>query len=130
MEEIRVGEYVRLDRNQGINRIEDVEKDDEDDTNIRYELENIIWDEYANESWYIENTDEILKHSENIFDVLEVGDIVEVEDMGDNRIIHINDDRYLEDFKGYVANGYFKIKSIITHEQMDSMKYIVGGEEE
>ena len=132
MDEIKAGEYVRLDRNQGINRIEDVEIDDEDDTNIRYELENIIWDEYANESWYIENTDEILKHSVNIFDVLEVGDVVETETtcgMENNGISHwITNIGSQETIEAMKNNKDLKVLSVLTHELFDSIKYIIGDE--
>ena len=76
--------------------------------------------------YWFKDGEKIVKESKNIIDVIEVGDIVEVEDMGNNKIIHINDDRYLEDFKGYVANEYFEVKSLLTREQFESMKYVVG----
>ena len=73
--EIKVGEYVRLARNQGINKIID-----EDDDGFLI-LDEIIADEYGDECFEISLQDvdkEIIKHSFNIIDLIEVGDIIEI----------------------------------------------------
>ena len=67
--EIKVGEYVRLARNQGINKIID-----EDDDGFLI-LDEIIADEYGDECFEISLQDvdkEITKHSFNLIDLLEV----------------------------------------------------------
>ena len=72
--EIAVGEYVRLSRNQGINKIIEIEDD-------KYILENEIADEYGNATCVLEKDmyeEEILKHSKNIIDLIEVGDVIEL----------------------------------------------------
>lgn len=69
MEDIKVGEYVRLARNQGINKIID-----EDDDGFLI-LDEIIADEYGDECFEISLQDvdkEIIKHSFNIIDLIEV----------------------------------------------------------
>ena len=69
MEDIKVGEYVRLARNQGINKIID-----EDDDRFLI-LDKIIADEYGDECFEISLQDvdkEITKHSFNLIDLLEV----------------------------------------------------------
>ena len=69
MEDIKVGEYVRLARNQGINKIID-----EDDDGFLI-LDEIIADEYGDECFEISLQDvdkEIIKHSFNLIDLIEV----------------------------------------------------------
>lgn len=66
---IKVGEFVRLARNQGINKIID-----EDDDGFLI-LDEMIADEYGDECFEISLQDvdsEITKHSFNLIDLLEV----------------------------------------------------------
>lgn len=66
---IKVGEFVRLARNQGINKIID-----EDDDGFLI-LDEMIADEYGDECFEISLQDvdsEITKHSFNITDLIEV----------------------------------------------------------
>ena len=73
-EEIKVGDYIRLLRNQGINKIIDI---DEDGFLI---LENYIADEWGEECSQISPNDiknEIKKHNEDIFNLIEVNDIIQ-----------------------------------------------------
>ena len=70
--DIKVGEYVRLARNQGINKIIDI-KDG------FFILDIDIADEWGDETWRIEHNkidEEILNHSEEPIDLIEVGDYV------------------------------------------------------
>ena len=72
MEEIKVGDYVRLARNQGINKIEEI------DGGVYY-LDTPIADEWGYESYAIAKyqlREEVIAHSPNIIDVIEVGDYV------------------------------------------------------
>ena len=89
-----------------------------------------------------EDKNEILKASYNIIDILECGDylngfkVSEIERYDTNTIIKIGNSTFnvLEGEKIYTPsydnnNGYEKIeklKSIVTHEQMEQMAYKVG----
>ena len=121
MNDIQVGEYVRLNRNQGINRIEDIEND-------YYVLEDYYADEDGDETFCLYKykvNEEILKHSFNIIDLIEVGDYV--------------NGRYIQKITPQLI--YFRncahtrkdsllINDIVTHEQFESIKYIVKEKEE
>lgn len=74
---------------------------------------------------------EAIKSSPNIIDLIEVGDYV-----NGSRVIRIEKSSYLEDNKKLIIicedsddyNSYFEeeIKSIVTKEQFESMKYRIG----
>lgn len=118
MEEIKVGEYVRLDDGTigkyqiNKNWINVVETNDKD---IGFDIEK-----------------DIIKHSFNIIDLIEVGDYV-----NGHKILEIKQNvesglRYL--MYNYVPIKYYverkdSIKSIVTKEQFKSVEYIVGGKE-
>ena len=112
--EIEVGEYVRLARNQGINKIID-----EDDDGFLV-LDVTIADEFGDECFEISLQDvdkEILKHSFNIIDLIEIGDIVKLDDeFTEYRLIDVFDESIIEGLKQDVKTGV-KIKSILTKEQ-------------
>jgi hypothetical protein len=129
---IEVNEYVRLARNQGINKIIDKEDD-------RYILESEIADSYGDITWFLyecELEEEIVKHSKQLIDLVEVGDIV-------NR--HLIIDKY-EDVDEY-GNDFWcliieddsllnrsvreeNIQTILTRESYMANCYKVGGEDE
>ena len=124
VEEIKVGEYVRLDRNQGINKIVDIEDD-------VYYLDTEIWDEWGETTWsiYKEKLDkEITKHSPNIIDLIECGDYVNghlVIAVDRERLeVSIENCAYGSDYED--INGNIDIKSIVTKEQFNSIKYVIG----
>lgn len=109
-DKIEVGEYVRLERG-------DIFKIDEDTVNY-----------YNSNIEFIRN--EIVKHSKNIIDLIEVGDYV-----NGNIVYEVLDDE-IELLSGkirmkriHLITGHLineeDIKSILTHEQLDQMKYIV-----
>lgn len=91
---------------------------------------------------YWRTTQNIIKASYNIIDILEVGDYLngfivnEIERDNTNTIIKIGNSTFnvLENEEIYTPsndknNGYEKIeklKSIVTHEQMEQMAYKVG----
>lgn len=65
--EIKVNEYVRLERNQGINKIIEIE-------DKRYILDEDIADEYGDATCVLEEyqlKDEVKKHSPNLIDIIE-----------------------------------------------------------
>ena len=118
MSEIEVGEYVRLARNQGINKIIDKEDD-------RYILESEIADSYGNITWFLyecELEEEIVNHSKQPIDLIEEGDYVNGElitDKWDTRVSSIRSNFSEED-----------IKTILTKESYMANCYKVGGEDE
>jgi len=129
-EEIQVGEYVRLDRNQGINKIIGIDEDG------WYELDSDYYDEYGDWRCSIRKYElerDMIKHSPDIIDLIEVGDYVNGE-----KIITLEDgENIVTKQKTKIANknGDFAwiiydwvVKDIVTHEQFESIKYKVGDE--
>lgn len=119
MEDIKVGEYVRLARNQGINKIID-----EDDDGFLI-LDEIIADEYGDECFEISLQDvdkEIIKHSFNIIDLIEVGDIVFIQDVLNNDFVYIYDDEMLKAVREDIEEG-LQITKILTHQQFEENCY-------
>lgn len=78
---------------------------------------------FENKFYYFDDGEEIVKHSKNIIDLVEVGDLVKTK--GEKTIIHIYDIDMLEAVKEDIEEGHFKIESIVTHEQMASIEYKV-----
>lgn len=120
--EIKVGEYVRIARNQGINRIIEIEE------NNRYILDEDIADEYGDLTCFLEKyqlKDEILKHSPNIIDLIEVGDyvngykVIGVTLDTVNKCVDIDCDK--PSYESYLFEE--QIYSIVTKEQFKNMEY-------
>lgn len=112
---MKVGEYVRLDRCQGINKI-----DEEDEIGTFY-LEDVIGDEWGDETFRLD-TNDVIKSSPNIIDLIEVGDYVNGE-----RIQFITNKKELLTDGGYdLLKKYEDIKSIVTKEQFSQMEYRIG----
>lgn len=117
-DKIEVNEYVRLERNQGINKIIDI-------YDKKYELETDIANEWGEFTCILEEyqlKDEIINHSKHLIDLIEVGDYVNGElitDKWDTRISSIRSNFSEED-----------IKTILTKESYMANCYKVGGENE
>lgn len=140
MDEIKVGQYVRLARCQGINKIIDI---DEDGFLI---LDDNIADEYGDECCQISPQDadeEIVNHSFNIIDLIEIGDIVEVVTEKDFEGEYTNKLEVaavgITDFKGNKLNeigicgddeieyvSLKDIRTILTHEQYERDCYKIN----
>ena len=86
------------------------------ETDKYYELVNSLNDS--------EIKDNIVKSSKDIIDLIEIGDIVETFDVLNNDIIYIWSEEMLKALKEDVENG-IQIKSIVTKEQFEKMKYNV-----
>ena len=67
--------------------------------------------------------DYILKHSKNIIDLIEVGDIVKVLDIDWIRVFKLDDKDFIEAFKEDLENGDWKLLSIVTKEQFSQAEY-------
>lgn len=121
------GMYVRLDRNQGIARL-----DEYDEETKCFKVDKIIADDFGEETFVLNEYD-VLKTSENITDLLQVGDVVtmfnDLYDMLENEIFDIRSEKHLEYIKMGVNIGIFHLINVVTKEQFESMKYEVKEDE-
>lgn len=119
---LKCGDYVRLDRNQGINKIVDEEDG-------MYELENWYWDSWGEEKICVtenELEEDLIKHSSNIIDLIEKDDYIngcrvyEVEEQGVTTYQQT-------ECSGIDYNWIHKseIRDIVTKELFNSIKYEV-----
>lgn len=69
----------------------------------------------------------ILKHSPNIIDLIEIGDILRILDNlgGCEHKVDIDDKIFLEETKNNFKDKTWKLLSILTHEQFSSLEYII-----
>lgn len=131
MKEIEVGEYVRLARNQGINKIIDI-------YDKKYELETDIANEWGEFTCILEEyqlKDEIINHSKQLIDLIECGDFV-----NGYKVISVDYDVMndttecieLDLNSNYQYNfiSIRQIQTILTKEQFEANCYKVGGEDE
>ena len=114
---LEVGMYVRT--KYGISKIENISPNEYDKEHDYIELENFVFDGLDTQAFF--TTDKILKASHNIIDLIEVGD-------------YVNNERVEEIWKEIVLVGqecrpisFNNIKSIVTKEQFESMKYSLEG---
>lgn len=115
MADISVNEYVRTKR-QGIKKIDRI---DENKTVNKY-LYFIGYDHNDREYGIIKTTD-ILRHSFNLIDLIEVGDYVNggyVDDKTRNYIVFYENG-------GETLLTEKAIKTIVTKEQMEAIQYVV-----
>lgn len=67
--------------------------------------------------------EQIHKHSKDIIDLIEVGDLIKSKE--DERIIHIFNIEMLEALKEDIENGDITIETVTTSEQFESIEYKV-----
>ena len=117
---LEVGMYVRLDRNQGIAKI-----DEYDEENNIYSLDKYIYDEYGDGTFCLD-TEDVIKASYNLIDLIELGDYVN--GLVVTRICFDGEtsEKYLNMYGSVSEWNNEDIKSIVTKEQFNSMKYEVG----
>ena len=131
MEEIKVGEYVRS-RQGYIAKVIKIEED------YCIEFNKSIMRRYGEESdmlflnpeyTYEDERSEIIKHSPNIIDLIEVGDYVngvKIEEFETEVNTVTKNKRIVAKYEwGKVIND-FEIKEIVTKEQFEAIKYTVG----
>ena len=119
MDKIEVGEWVRF-KDGIVDRIKDIIKTHGDRKLIAFEKSNSYKSDLGLEK-------QLKTHSKNKIELIEVGDYVNghlVLEKNKNEIICEIDNRD----GGYLSNDYVKglekqIKSIVTKEQFESMKY-------
>lgn len=127
MDKIKVGEYVRLARCQGINKIIDI---DEDGFLI---LDDNIADEYGDECCQISPQDadeEIVNHSFNIIDLIEIGDFVNGIKVNDISNIQGLNKTIQKCLLVNIDEGYDfineEIKTVLTKEQYERDCYKIN----
>lgn len=106
--EIKVNEFVRTDKGY-------IVKIDEEKKNLQ--MLKFLDVEYGN----------IVKHSKNIIDLIEIGDILRILDNlgGCEHKVDIDDKIFLEETKNNFKDKTWKLLSILTHEQFSSLEYII-----
>ena len=72
---------------------------------------------------------DIVKHSKNIIDLIEVGDIVHTRDVLNEDIAYIGSKEYLEELKEDLKNG-IELVAILTREQYKANCYTVERKEQ
>lgn len=119
---IEVGDYVRIDNGfrliaLGIGRVVHINQD-------------TVYIKMSVELPFAFKIDNIKKHSKNIIDLIEVGDIVFIQDvlLNDDDFIYINDEEMLKAVKEDIEDG-LKISKVLTHEQFKASCYTVESEE-
>lgn len=127
MEEIKieVGEYVRTN-NKGIKRIDRI---DTNKTVNKYLYFTGIED-FEGKEYGIIKTTEIVKHSKQLIDLIEVGDIVEIRTglYSSFKYFVENEDKLL--LLEEKVKQFWNIEKILTKEQFEANCYKVVGEEE
>ena len=70
---------------------------------------------------------DIVKHSNDIIDLIEIGDILRILDNlgGCEHKVDIDDKIFLEETKNNFKDKTWKLLSILTHEQFSSLEYII-----
>lgn len=95
----------------------------------------IKYNKIETELIFKENIKEVVKHSFNIIDLIENTDILQVEiseewvDKKDAIVfIIVGQTSTIEEIKENLENGIYRIKSIVTKEQMKSVEYKIKEE--
>lgn len=104
MAEIKVGEYVRTE----LGIIYEYTEDEKNDWQIR--------------DFRLCNDGEIVKHSKQLEDLIEVGDTVEIFDVLHENVIYIWSEEMLKALKEDIENG-IQIRRILTKEQFSANCY-------
>lgn len=105
--DIKVGEYVRTKSG----KIDIFKEKDENYMFARCQ---------KNTYWIFD----ITKHSKNLRDIIEVGDIVFIQDVLNNDFVYIYDDEMLKAVREDIEEG-LEITEVLTHEQYNANCYKV-----
>lgn len=129
MKEIKVGDYIRR-KNGYIGQVQEIIYDDIDNYNYYIcEKDNIEATGLINNR--IDKSDEIINSSDNILELLQNGDILEVEFIIDKSkvIVILGDDLYYipkQTIINDIKNGIYKIKRVLTKELFEEKGYKLG----
>lgn len=127
--ELKVGMYVRLDRDQGIRKL----------VNYNYgvfDLDEPIYTEFGAICFTIrENSKDILEASFNIIDLIEKGDYVNGKTIVDIGCLINGTKKGTKAIDYYITPNalcYFEnddIRSVVTKEEFEKIEYLIRGEE-
>lgn len=123
MAEIEVGEYIR-NKDGYIDKVKKIIEPDEYMPEKYYCCDIIMASSYKSD---------IVKHSKQLIDLVEVGDYVNGHKVVDEIYGEDDNDLYFEIEGGFNKAKYIKekdIKTILTREQYEANCYKVGGEDE
>lgn len=122
---IEVNDYVRT-KNKGIIKIDRI---DNNKTVNKY-LYFTGAEDFEGKEYGIIKTTEIVKHSKQLIDLIEVGDIVRIRTgLYSSFMEFIDNEECLLILKEQVKK-FWTIEEILTHEQFEANCYKVGGEDE
>ena len=142
-DKLEVGHFIRTIK--GIGRIEEIT---EDRTEIYFNCDTGLTISFIKKDFTQEEMAQYYKHSDNIIDLIEEGDLLKIEYYSlryEERVkrlfeVTYKDERYMNLVNGkcdfMLVNGEFNksdkelnpvIKSIVTKEQFESMKYSLEG---
>lgn len=122
MEEIKVGEYVRTD-NGFIGKINKIDKRTFEE--FAYSVDNTSF-EKENGGWNYIFACRIKKHSFNIIDLIEVGDICIIDD---DCCLYIYDESFIRALEEDIRRGS-KLMSVLTRQQYENNCYRLENENE
>lgn len=111
---MKIGDYVRT-KHYGISKITDIYNED------KIELDNVNAFGIKGVCYMTEN---IIKSSPKIIDLIEVGDYVNGRLVHDN-LIYLTEFGWV-DFDTLEQTDTRQIKSVVTHEQFEKMMYKIG----
>ena len=123
-DEIKVGEYVRTNNSKGIRRIDEINENAPMNRYLSFEGYD-----HNDKIYSIIRVDDIKGHSTNLVDLIEVGDYVNGYKVKDIRLWNtfLNGNHEYNLYFGELGTMKSgEIKSIVTHEQFDKMKFEVN----
>ena len=110
---IEAGEYVRI--KEGIFKVISIDE-------LYIYLDKLYFDKQYQTMRNVTFKEKIVKHSKNIIDLIEVGDIVFIQDVLNNDFVYIYDDEMLKAVREDIEEG-LQITQILTHEQYEENCY-------
>lgn len=118
MENIEIGEYIRT-KHHGIKKVVRI---NEKATKNKYVVYYHI-DKEGDKTYITINIDDIINHSKNLIDLIEVGDYVNTNRVYNKNTLFV----WVEGIDEYSYNIYSKdnIYSILTHEQYEQNCFIM-----
>ncbi len=116
-DKIEVKEYVRT-INNGIKKIDKIFENCTVNK-YGYETGESDWD---GKYYGIIRTTDIVKHSKNIIDLIELKDFIVIKE---EIVVYLDSETLLEKVKRELYSNHWQLESIVTKEQFKSMKYEV-----
>ena len=127
--EIEVGKYGRTNFGK---IIKFAWLEDSEGKTIKNKVILINGNKVSNDFYYFHKEENIVKHSKQLIDLIEVGDIVE-DEYNKYEVAFVKDDKiYCNDYNlddSLITLREQDIKAILTKEQMEDNCYKVGGED-